>query len=174
MSSIFLTSFTPSSSSPLNGSSRTNNFGFSIIACAIPRRCFIPRLYLLTGSLLSGSRFTNSIIFFTCSFDTHFLYPAKISRFLNPDICEIKDGFSIITPIFSGKSMSFPITLLFTLTVPCVGCTNPQMHFINIVFPDPLRPTRPYIFPHSNCTFISCKISLPRIVSPTSVISIIY
>ena len=48
-------SFTPSLSRPLNGSSRISIFGFSMIACARPSLCRIPRLYLRTCHFRSGS-----------------------------------------------------------------------------------------------------------------------
>ena len=54
-------STTPSASSPLNGSSSIYILWSSIIACAIPSRCLIPRLYLPTCLLSPGSSPTNFI-----------------------------------------------------------------------------------------------------------------
>ena len=58
-----IVSSTPFLSSPLNGSSSIRRSGFSMIACAIPRRCFIPKEYLATAFFESGSRPTLEIVF---------------------------------------------------------------------------------------------------------------
>ena len=46
-----------------------------------------------------------------------------------------------MAPILSGASISFPSTLPSIVMVPDVGDTKPKICFINIVFPEPFRPT---------------------------------
>ena len=85
-------------------------------------------------------------------------------------------GVSMIIPISFGKSTSLPTRLPSTTTSPWVGLMNPQMHFISMVLPEPLRPISPWILPSSKDTFMCLSISvLPRVRSRsfTSIIFII-
>ena len=75
-------SFTPSLSRPLKGSSRISIFGFSMIACASPKRCRIPRLYLRTWRFKSGSSPTCLMLFLISSLPILLLSPARSFKFL--------------------------------------------------------------------------------------------
>ena len=55
----------------------------------------------------------------------------------------------MIIPTDGGKSVSFPICLACTITLPLSGIINPQMHLNITVFPEPLNPMIPWIFPAS-------------------------
>ena len=59
-------SATPCLSSPFSGSSRIIKLGSSMIACAMPRRCRMPREYLPTGLDIMGSSPTRRIVSATC------------------------------------------------------------------------------------------------------------
>jgi hypothetical protein len=61
----------------------------------------------------------------------------------------------MIIPTESGKSTSFPICFPPTRTVPLSGRKNPQMHLNITVFPEPLKPMIPWIFPFSKSWLIS-------------------
>jgi len=83
----------------------------------------------------------------------------------------------MIAPRFSGTSISFPIFLPFTVTLPCVTGTKPHIHFISIVFPEPLRPISPCIFPFSKEIFTSFNtVAAPYffVTCEISIISLIY
>ena len=150
----FLICATPFLSSPLNGSSSIRIDGSSIIACAIPSLCLIPRLYLFTFFLRSGSSPTLSIVSLIFFSSAILRSDARIFKFLRPDTPGRNPGVSMISPISSGKSISFPTSLSLTKIRPSSGLKKPQMHFIITVFPLPLFPTIPCIFPVSNSWLI--------------------
>ena len=114
----------------------------------------MPSEYLPTGLELIGSSPTRRIVSAICFRLILRFKDARISRFFNPESCGRKPGVSMISPMSSGKSTSFPICLPFTSTLPLVGCKNPQMHLNMTVFPEPLLPTTPWIFPASKLRLI--------------------
>ena len=101
-----LISATPCLSRPLNGSSRIRKRGSSIMACAIPRRCRIPREYFPTGFFISGSNPTFFRIRRISAFEIILFISASISRFFTPVYWVRKPGVSMMTPRLSGKSTS--------------------------------------------------------------------
>ena len=70
-------------------------------------------------------------------------------------------GFSIIIPILSAKSISFPISFSPTTTLPPVGFKYPIIVLNRTVLPEPFLPIIPYIFPFS-------KLMLIRLSATTS------
>ena len=59
-----------------------------------------------------------------------------------------KPGVSMIAPISSGMSISFPTLFsIYFYSFPDVGLIKPSIIFISTVFPEPFLPTKPYIFP---------------------------
>ena len=79
---------------------------------------------------------------------------ASLFKFSNPLRSGRNPGFSMIIPTDSGKSISFPISFPSTRTTPPVGFKNPQMHLNITVFPEPLNPIMPWIFPFSKSCVI--------------------
>ena len=120
-----------------------------MIACAIPRRSRIPREYCPTFFLDRGSSPRARIVALTSSSEIRCFRDASLFKFAKPLRSRKKPGFSMIMPTESGKSSSFPICFPPTSTVPLSGCKNPQMHLNITVFPEPLNPIIPWIFPFS-------------------------
>ena len=114
-----------------------------MIACAIPKRCFIPSEYFPTCFLEFGSNPTRLIASFTSSFDIFPAIFARYTKFDNPLSCHKNPGFSINAPKLSGKSTSFPIFFPRTIISPRLGYIYPQIILNKTDFPEPFRPTNP-------------------------------
>ena len=140
---MFISSSTASSSSAFVGSSSTMSSGFSIIAAAMPRRCFMPREYFLNFLLSFGSSPTLSSASQIALSSAMRLRSAMSFKFSKPVYVFRKLGFSIIKPRESGKSRSFPISLPSMITCPPSIFISPAIARMSIVLPEPFAPYRP-------------------------------
>lgn len=147
---ICLISWTPDSSNPFIGSSKINSFGFSMIACAIPSRCFIPSEYLRTGLGSSGFNPTKEMTSFSSSSVTWFLIELSNFKLRKPEYCPRKPGVSNKAPKFFGN-FPFPMSSPNTFTVPSVGTSRPAIVLKKTLFPGPTlcNSTAPPSFPQS-------------------------
>ena len=157
--SSFRKSSTVSESIALKGSSRIKRDGFSISACAMARRCFIPSEYLATLTLEAGSRPTSRITPSSSSFVTFFKIPAIIERFFSPVSLGRKPALSKITPMFRGN-LPFSILSPSTITSPSSGRTSPQIILSSTLFPAPFTPTMAQLSPRCTLKFKSVNSTL--------------
>ncbi len=136
-------SCTPWLSRPFIGSSRIRREGSSIIACAIPRRWRMPSEYLPTCFFASGSSPTFRMAASISFFPIFLRMPARNCRFCLALYPGRKPGVSMMAPILSGASISFPICFPSTKTAPSSTRRNPQMHLNRTVLPLPFLPIIP-------------------------------
>ena len=101
-----------------------------------------------------GSTLKDIIETTTDTYDFNYESDARSLRFLSPVAPGRKPGVSMIIPISSGKSISFPTSFPLMSTHPSSGLKKPHMHFIMTVLPLPLLPTMPCILPASNSLLI--------------------
>ena len=129
---------------------------------AIPKRCFMPREYFLTGLLSLGSSPTFSIAASISCSDAICFIDERISKFLRP-LYELRSaGFSRSRPTLGGKSISSQSFLFSIETYPWVGLIRPQTARISIVLPEPFWPSRPIIFLFSRDNVTSLRtVSFP-------------
>jgi hypothetical protein len=154
-------SATPRLSRPFMGSSRIMSRGFSMIACAIPRRCRMPSEYFPTGFFRAGSSPTRRIVCAISRVPIFFLSDASISRFFSPLYCSRNPGDSMMMPMSSGKSRLPPTSSPCTRIRPFDGNMKPQTHLNSTVFPLPLLPTTPWILPASKSCVTSVSTASP-------------
>ncbi len=129
-----------------SGSSKISNEGFSIKACAMASRCFIPCEYFPTATSSSGFSPTLLMVSSTSLLPVLPRMEAKSNRLSSPLSPGRNPVESSITPMSRGN---FPFSIFSppTKISPASGSAKPHIIFSSTLLPEPFSPTIPQISP---------------------------
>ena len=157
-------------SNPEFGSSQNKYCGFKAMARAMATRFCIPPLISPGNLSFASARFTRSrqnMARRVRSRNVSLLNMFKGNITLSSTVMESNNAalWNIIpisrrNAFFSFLPMARKLRLSYNNS-PRSGVSNPTIHFINTVFPEPLCPMMRLVFPFSKVALISFNTSLP-------------